>query len=766
MWFTLSHGILNEIYYPRVDQACTRDMGLIVTGPDGYFSEEKRHTRQEMTTMGDGIPAYRLVNTALDDRYRITKEVIADPRREVVLQRVTFEALHGARTDYRLFAILAPHLRNAGNDNTALIGDYKGIPMLWARKPGTALALAGSTPWVARSVGFVGASDGWQQLRAHGRLVDEWTIAEHGNVALTGEIPLASDEPFVIAIGFGQNTSEAGHRAVASLYAGFEAAAREYCRDWRDWQQDLREPDLPPGGGRNLFRVSTAVLMTHESARFPGGLIASLSIPWGVAKGDGDLGGYHLVWPRDLVMSAGALLATGAHGDVRRVLHYLQVTQEADGRWPQNMWLDGRAYWSGVQVDEAGLPILLVDLARRHRALDEHQVASLWPMVRRAAAFLVSHGPVTGQDRWEEDAGYTPFTMAVEVAALLVAAELADTFEPAIAGYLRETADDWNALIDRRTYAAGTTLCRDHGVEGHYIRIAPPDPAQRDVIIKNRPADDAARPATDVVSPDALSLVRFGLRAAEDPRIVNTVKVIDALLEVELPGGPSWYRYNGDGYGEHADGSPFDGIGIGRPWPLLTGERAHYELAAGRRDRAVQLLRTFAALANDDGLLPEQSWDAADIPSRELFRGRPAGSAMPLCWAHAEYLKLRRSLADHAVFDTPPQTVQRYQVERRDALFHVWRFDRQERQIPAGRRLRIEVLATALVHWSGDGWQTTRDVATRDTGLGIHVADLDTAALDPGRRIVFTFQWISDGRWEGANFEILVVPPAPAAATP
>lgn len=764
VWFTLSHGILNEIYFPRVDQACTRDMGLIVTGPDGYFSEEKRHTHQKVQTMGDGIPGYRLVNTSRDGRYRIVKEIIVHPHREVVLQKISFEVLRGTRSEYRVYGILAPHLRNAGNDNNAAATDYKGFPILAAYKPGIALAFACSKPWVTRSVGFVGQSDGWQQLKARGWLAGEWTLAESGNVALTGEIAVENDEPVVIAIGFGQSVSEAGHRTIAALHDNFDVLRREYCQGWRDWQETVRAPTLPEGGGRDLFRASAAVLMTHESARFPGGIIASLSLPWGAAKGDGDLGGYHLVWPRDLVMSAGALLATGACGDVRRVLRYLWATQEHDGRWAQNMWLDGTPFWTGVQLDEAGLPILLVDLAYRNKGLNEAQLAELWPMVRRAAAFIVQHGAATDQDRWEEDSGYSPFTMAIEVAALLVAAELADTHEPAIASFLRQTADSWNELIDLKTYVRGDALALEHGVDGCYVRIAPLSGPNDDLIIKNRPAADTHKRADQVVSPDALALVRFGLRAADDPRIVNTVKVIDAVAHVELPEGSCWYRYNGDGYGEHADGTPFDGVGVGRPWPLLTGERAHYELAAGNRARAIELLRTFAAFANEGGLLPEQTWDSADIPAHGLHLGRPAGSAMPLCWAHAEYIKLRRSLDDNAVFDTPPVTVQRYQIEKRPAQFWIWRFRSTDRVIPQGRNIRIEVFAAATVHWSTDDWETFHDTPTVDTGLGIHTADLATAELETGRQVTFTFHWSLSDQWEGRDFRLSVALPQSTAA--
>ncbi|TGV96463.1 glucan 1,4-alpha-glucosidase, partial [Mesorhizobium sp. M2D.F.Ca.ET.145.01.1.1] len=119
-------------------------------------------------------------------------------------------------------------------------------------------------------------------------------------------------------------------------------------------------------------------------------------------------------------------------------------------------------------------------------------------------------------------------------------------------------------------------------------------------------------------------------------------------------------RYNSDGYGEHEDGAPFDGTGQGRPWPLLAGERAHYELAAGRKDEAASLLDALERSAGPGGLLPEQVWDGADIPERELLHGKPSGSAMPLVWAHSEHIKLLRSLRDGAVFDMPPQGVKRY----------------------------------------------------------------------------------------------------------
>jgi glucoamylase len=764
VWFTLSHGIFNEIYYPRIDQACIRDMGLIVTDGADFFSEEKRNADSKVHWLADGVPGFRLINTCRDGRYRIEKQIVADPHRDTVLQQVRFIPQRDALSSYHLHVLLAPHLGNQGGGNTAWVDGFEGTPLLFAQRNGDALALACSAPWKKRSVGYVGSSDGWQDLKAHKQMTWEYTRAENGNVAMIAEIDFSKSQgDFVLALGFGKVPEDAARNAIASLRDGFEKAKHDYVAGWQEWiktHAPQKKSELPAG---DLSQISLAVLRTHESKTSPGGLIASLSIPWGFSKGDNDLGGYHLVWSRDMVETAGGLLAAGAHEDVRRVLSYLQHTQLPDGHWPQNMWLNGSPYWDGIQMDETALPILLVDLARREKALADGDVARYWPMVRKAAGYLARNGPVTPQDRWEEDPGYSPFTVGAEIAALLAAADLADlNHEASIATYLCEIADVWNTSIDRWMYASGTDWCRKFDVEGYYVRMAPIETRdgisrfQTNVHLKNVPDADDTRRVSYLVSPDALALVRFGLRAADDPRMRDTAKVVDALLKVETPFGSAWHRYNGDGYGEHEDGSPFDGTGIGRGWPLLTGERAHFELIAGRTENAKRLLAALESLANEGGLIPEQIWDAAEIPTRELHFGRPSGSAMPLVWAHAEYLKLRRSLRDGHVFDLPPQTVQRYITEKTVSPRMVWRFNHKIRSMPAGKILRVETLAPAVIHWSADDWKTVQDVTARDVGLGIHVADLTTQGLPEGRQIKFTFYWPRADRWEGADFVVRV----------
>ena len=770
VWFTLSHGILNEVYFPRVDQACTRDMGFIVTNGHDFFSEEKRDCTFENRPIEPGIPAFELTNTCTSGRYRIQKEVLTDPHRNVVLQKIRFQPLQGVLADYHLYVVLSPHLANGGHGNTGWVGDYKGVPMLFAEHDGAALSLAASAPWKKTSVGFVGASDGWQDLSRHFLMEWEYTRAENGNIALTGEIDLAAcNGEFVIALGFGAIWSEAGQQVRSTLNEDYAETRNQFVSQWKKWQTTLLKLDEPLRD-YDLYRSSTAVLRSHESKDFLGGIIASLSIPWGFNKGDEDLGGYHLVWPRDLVETAGALLAAGAVSDSVRVLRYLEATQEAAGNWAQNLWLDGRPYWSGIQMDETAFPILLLDLLRREAPSALGNRDRWWPMVRKAVSFILRNGPVTQQDRWEEDAGYSPFTLAAEISALLAAAEIADLAgHPEQAATMRDAADAWNDNIERWVYATGGDLAQQLGIDGYYVRIAPPDadiagaasPTQGFVPIKNRPpgedgGQDGER-AYHIVSPDALALVRFGLRAPDDPRILNTLRAIDALLAVELPQGPCWYRYNGDGYGEHKDGSAFDGTGIGRPWPLLAGERAHYALAAGHRDEAEALLTVIEnSTSGHSRLLPEQVWDAADIPSLELFRGKPTGSACPLVWAHSEYIKLRRSIRDNKIFDQPPQTVKRYLVDKHVRQIFGWRFNNKTRTVPRNKTLRIVLLTPARVHWSVDGWNTSHDTETRDPGLGIYTLDLPTASLPGGAQAVFTFFWPEENRWEGTDYAVTV----------
>ena len=764
VWFTASHGILNEIYYPEVDSACLRDAGLLITSDDGLFYEEKRDCTHVVEWLAPGVPAFRLRSTANDGSFEIEKRICTSPDYDVVLQHVRFTPHRGTLSDYRLTLLVSPHLDNHGAGNTGWVGVHKGQTVLCASLQRTSLAVACTAEMRQGTVTLVGEQDVWHDVREHGKITRIYDRAENGNIALAAEVDLVgSNGEFTIAIGLGGDADTAAHHARGALFERYDAVERRYASDWFLFQQALQPLDEAPSDSRpHLYRASAAVMKTHMTMNCDGGAIASLSVPWGSTQGDGNLGGYHLVWPRDMVETAGGLLAAGAHNEMKAMLRFLAVTQEADGHWPQNMWVNGTPFWNGLQLDEMAFPILLVDHARRENAITDDEVGAWWTMVQRAAVFVALHGPATEQDRWEENAGYAPFTLAVSIAALLAASELAErAHEPLLAMYLRDTADDWNASIEDFTYVTDTELSRQIGVDGYYVRIGSANiadasaPARAILRVQNRSGEQMN--ASSMVSVDALALVRFGLRSAQDARIRNTVRVIDAQLCTETNAGPSWIRYSDDGYGEHADGSAFDGSGIGRGWPLLVGERAHYEIAAGNFGEASRLAAVMRAQASEEGLLPEQIWNAPDIVERSLFNGQATGSAMPLVWAHAEYVKLLRSLQEHRVYDCPPYATARYVERVNVARVTAWRLSRPVRAFPTGRTLRIDASVPVMVRWTSDAWERATDSPAQQLSAGVYAAELPTASLPTGSLVQFTVYWPDEQRWQGEDFSCTVV---------
>jgi glucoamylase len=401
--FTTSHGILNEVYYPREDNACIRDMELLVTKDGDFFAEEKRDTRHESEMTETGIPCYKVTNTGLDTLYKIHKEIITDPLHNTVLQKIKFEPVTGKKEDFQLYVLLAPHISNQSAENVGWLDEYKGVPMLFAERDGITLALACSLPWKKRSVGFVGVSDGYTDISTHKSMQWEYDRADSGNLALTGEIDISSEDEFTLALAFGRDRNEAAQHAHASLLKGFEGCKQLYVKQWSDWHQSIDERKDKNIRSGKLFRNSVAIMRMHESFHFSGAVIASLSIPWGNTKGDGDIGGYHVVWPRDLVECSSGFLAFNAQEDALRVMNYLMATQEADGHWPQNMWLEGKPYWDGLQLDQIAFPILLIGRYKKEYGLTEHESKVAWKTVRRAAGFLLRYGPLSPQERWEEE---------------------------------------------------------------------------------------------------------------------------------------------------------------------------------------------------------------------------------------------------------------------------------------------------------------------------------------------------------------------------
>jgi glucoamylase len=394
----------------------------------------------------------------------------------------------------------------------------------------------------------------------------------------------------------------------------------------------------------------------------------------------------------------------------------------------------------------------------------------VFPFVERAAAFLVKYAPVTQQERWEEAAGYSPSTLAAVIAGLLCAADISrDHQAMELAEHLEVYADWIESHLDEWTTTNDGVLLP--GVKRHYMRINPPaagEPFYNGQLppgvihINNRePGEKTEFEAREVIDGGFLELVRYGIRRADDPLIVDSLKVVDHCLKIETPFGNSWRRYNHDGYGQKKDGGPYDGSGQGRAWPILTGERGHYELSAGGDTSAY--IRAIEQFSSVGGMLPEQVWDYADMPSRGLFLGRSAGSAQPLVWAHAEYLKLLRSVSDGRVFDRISIVEERYAVPPGERTFinhrEIFELVRPISSIRAGYTLRVVDPDHFRVMYSFDNWATVQTQDSRSVGYPGSFVDIATEAGQTGT-ITFTLMWPGQDqqdRWLGRNIDVSVI---------
>ncbi|GGA67004.1 glucan 1,4-alpha-glucosidase [Edaphobacter acidisoli] len=775
VWFTLSHGILNEIYYPTIDRPQTRDMELLFSDGETFFHEEKRDLEYDFEYMDPAAPAVRVRATDTRGLYTVTKEFVADPHHPVVLMHVKLEGEDAVLSRLKCYALLAPHLNVGGWGNSARSVDMAGKRCLLAWKDGVSLAMGADCGFTASSCGYVGASDGYQDVAQHLKMDWHFGQALNGNIAVMGEIDIAQHPEFTIAIAFGEGPHAAVAQMKQSLASDFGEHRDRFIAQWQRAAPVDRLAAASTDKGR-LARISHKLLLTHEDKTFSGAFIASASIPWGASKSDVDLGGYHLVWTRDMVQTATALLECGCTDEALhpgrastalRALVYLACTQRPDGSFAQNFWIDGTPYWSGIQLDEVAFPIML---AWRLWKMDGLGKFDIVPFVERAASFLVRYAPITQQERWEEAAGYSPSTLAAVISGLICAADIMRARGSEEQAEFLESYADWiEAHLDEWTTTDEGVLHPQ--IKRHYMRIRPPAPGEPfhnndipvgSVQINNRePGEKSVFEAREIIDAGFLELVRYGIRRADDPLIVDSLKVVDYCLKSESPYGPCWRRYNHDGYGERKDGGPYEGWGQGRSWPLLAGERAHYELAAGRDVKP--LITALEQFSSRGGMLPEQVWDTADMPQCGMFRGRPAGSAQPLVWAHSEYLKLLCSVTNRAVMDRISVVERRYAVPKDKRTFanhtEIFQLTRPVTSIPAGHTLRIVDAGRFRVVYSMDGWATTLSTDSHTVGNPGFVANIPIAAGQTGS-LVFTLCWVDQNgeRWLGRNIDVSIVP--------
>lgn len=755
IWFSLWNGVLTEIFYPTIDKPQTRDTQYLVSDGQNWFHAEKQHMETEIKQIDCHSLGYRIVNSDRDGRYQIVKEVISDPHLACVLQHTQFES----DDDLQLYLLCAPHLEIGGANNSGYVVEVAGRKFLVAEKDGTWLAMGATVPFKKLSCGYVGESDGWQDLADNYVMDWEFDTAENGNIALMGQLDLSGGNEFTTGIAFGNTLHKAITTLLQSLDVAFGEQKENFVTQWQRTCSKLKALDKAATDDGNLYHSSFSLILAHEDKSYPGALIASLSIPWGQEKADdADYGGYHLVWPRDLYNSATALLAAGYVETPLRTLMYLATCQQSDGGFAQNFWIDGTPDRKSAQLDEVAYPILLAWKLKQESALRNFDP---YPMVIDAARYLIKHSPVTPQERWEQSSGFSAATLATVIAGLICAAAWTrEKGDGETAEFIETYADFLESHIETWTVTTEGTLVED--IPRHYIRITPakPDnihpnenPNSGTIDVPHRHPDSISQfPAKEIVDPSFLQLVRYGIRPANDPLIIDSLKVVDAVLKTDTPHGPVWKRYNHDGHGQRDDGSAWDGWGTGRSWILLTGERGQYELARGGDPKPyIKAMEGFSA---GTGLLPEQVWDEEDIPEAHMYLGEATGSAMPLLWSHSEYIKLLRSSFDGKVYDYIPEVGDRYLDAGDRKSLEVWKSNRQITQIKRGTTLRIITEIPFKLRYSNDDWDSKEDIESTEVGsLNFYFVDLKP---EETVTIKFNFYWTGSEDWQQGSYSLEV----------
>jgi glucoamylase len=668
VWHTLDDGRLTEVFYPDLGTPSVRTLDFVVSDGTTFAQRDSDAANRSVQLLDERSLTYRQVNEQ-PGRFRVTKTYVTDPARNVLQVDVRFESLTGKALD--LYSLFDPSLGNDGMDDSgssggdALLASDAGSPV--------SSALVGSPAFVETSSGYLGTpSDGWEDLRDF-RMDASYSSARGGNVVQTARTSLtglAGSQQLTVALGFGAKTAAALTAARASLSAGFGATRTAYEAGWDAYLTGLKGVPSSAAGQTALYNVSVMTLAAHEDKTHRGGYIASPTMPWVWGTGlENPSGAYHLVWSRDLYQIATALNAAGDTAGANRAVDYLFGTQQKpDGSFPQNSTVDGTPHWGNLQLDEVAFPIVLAwQLGRTDATLYRDHI-------KKAADFIVNfpNAPYSPQERWENQSGFSPGTIASEIAGLVCAADIARRNGDATsAARYEKTADNWQKRVEGWT----ATTNGPYSPRPYYLRLTKdgkPNSGTTYNIGDSGPTVDQRK----VVDPSYLELVRLGVKPANDPVVLNSVSVVDQqLASGDASGRFFWHRFNFDGYGEKKDGSPWDigfaanpteiwsnNVTIGRNWPIFGGERGEYELLSGNSAGAQARLGHMAAAANDGHMLPEQVW-APDFPPAG-GAGFPVGegtfSATPLAWSHAQFVRLAWSIdAGHPV-EQPAIVANRY----------------------------------------------------------------------------------------------------------
>src|SRR5919112_5875851 len=557
VWYTIDDGELTEVYYPDLGTPSVRDLQFIVSDGKTFAELETEATNHRVQLAGDGRAlTYRQINTDKSGDYRITKTYVTDPARSTVLVDVNFVSLTGK--PYQLYALYDPSLDNGGTDDSAT---SKGAQLL-ASDGDVASALVGGSGFAQVSSGHLGTSDGWTDLKGDFKMDWDYQSASSGNVVQTAKTTLSgvpNNQHMTLSLGFGTSTSNALQVAQTSLKSGFQQVQGAYESGWNGYLSSLKSRPASANSSALLqttYNVSVMTLAAHEDKTYRGAYIASPSMPWVWGTGldsrgtDDTSGAYHLVWSRDLYQIATALLAAGDRAGAERALTYLfEVQQLPDGSFPQNSEVDGSRRWENLQLDEVAFPLVLA------WQLERRDAATYRDHVKPAADFILANGPATPQERWENQGGYSPATIASEIAGLVCAADIAraNGDQAAADRYLR-TADNWQKNVERWTVTTNGPLA-DHP---YYLRITKDGRPNSATTFSIGDSGPSAIDQRLVVDTSYLELVRLGVKRADDPNIVQTLDVVDSKaivgpfstpphekqkkgLAVDTPNGTFWH---------------------------------------------------------------------------------------------------------------------------------------------------------------------------------------------------------------------------------
>jgi glucoamylase len=713
VYFTGHRGIISEVFYPVADTVNTVDLQFLVGDVAKTYVDEEKKQAFSVSRPNSRSMRWSVTTSNPAHGWSITKNVFTDPGRNSLIARVMFTAT-GGRTvdDFNLYVLHNPAMDNSGAGDTSGTLVSGGRPVLASSQNARASALALTRPWRMSgaapmvSSGFVGTSDGWTDVLAGAAdKTMNWNYdsAGTGNTAQMGWIDLggaAASVSFDMALGFGSTTSDAAATANATLTSNLSTLQSTYDSGWVSYASGLSTQ----GGTADSQYYLAAMALKAIQDKTNGAMIAGMGTPWGETSNDSNRGGYHLVWSRDLFKFANALLTAGDVTTAREVTRYLFTVMRQTsncgvaeynasgcpqgysrvGRFPQNSWVSGWQYWQGTQLDEQAMPIML---AWRTYTLGDSfakiEINGLWPKIKTTADYLVNTGPWTQQERWEEQSGYSPSTIAAEIAGLVAAAEFATmNGDSASAGKYLTAADRFQQRIDDWTF----TTTGPWGDGKYYVRINPaargntgagpqrynpafgPDTAAN-IQDKN---GGGVRDQRRVVDGGFLELVRMGIKRADDPSITGTITEYDAVLKQTVAGkGDAWFRYNYDGYGEKNDGSNYDGSGRGRLWPIFTAERGMYEIAKrGVGSAGTPYKTAVKGFSTSTGLIPEQVWNVSTALGQDWVTTTPAGyapgtptkSMAPLSWAMGEYISLIASIHVGRIVDVLPQVCDRYET--------------------------------------------------------------------------------------------------------